>query len=133
MSVETCVDVTLRFKCGASGHVHLNFVQRHAEHRLVIIGTDGTVAWNHDDHNARLYSAASKAWEIVTPPDGFERNTMFLDEMRHFLACVSDKEQPVCTLTDGRAALHTAVRAKQAIATVRAASAASTAPVSVTT
>ena len=34
------------------------------------------------------------------PPD-FERNTLFLDQMRHFLAVARGETPPVCTLEDG--------------------------------
>src|SRR5262245_25453732 len=44
LPVDTCVDVILRFRCGASGHIHLDFVQRPAEHRLAIVGTKGTAS-----------------------------------------------------------------------------------------
>jgi len=80
-----------------------------------VIGTEGTVAWNHADSAARRYSAASRRWETVVAPPGFERNWMFQDEMRHFLACLRGEEMPLCTLADGRAALELTLAAQQAI------------------
>jgi len=44
-------------------------------------------------------------------PAGFERNTMFLEEMRHFLAVVRGEEEPLCPLADGVAALRIALGA----------------------
>jgi predicted dehydrogenase len=114
--VETCVDVTLTFSCGASGHIHLNFVQRPTEHRVEVIGTSGTVRWNQADDAAHLYSSATTGWQTVRPPVGFGRNTMFIDEMRHFLACVHGDAKPMCTLSDGIAALEAVLRAKRALA-----------------
>jgi predicted dehydrogenase len=116
LAVETCVDVNLRFASGASGHVHLDFVQQPPEHRLTIIGTAGTLTWSHDDHAARRYSGASRQWETVAAPEGFERNHMFFDEMRHFLACVSGEARPLCTVRDGIAALTITLAAKRALA-----------------
>ena len=115
LAVETAVDAVLQFENGASGHVHVDFVQRPPEHRLSIIGTEGTVTWNQADHAARLFSVATNRWAVVAPPPAFERNAMFLDEMRHFLACLRGEEQPLCTLADGRAALATVESAKRAI------------------
>jgi len=48
-------------------------------------------------------------WQTFSPPDGFERNQMFLDEMRHFLAVVRGETEPTCTLEDGRQALQLAL------------------------
>jgi predicted dehydrogenase len=119
LGVDSSVEVNLRFACGASGHVHLDFFQRPREHRLMIIGTEGALLWNDDDHVARRYGAPSRSeardWETVAAPEGFERNEMFVDEMRHFLACVRGEEQPLCTLEDGRAALEVTLAAKRSI------------------
>lgn len=119
LAVETSVDAVLQFAGGACGHVHLDFVQRPPEHRLTIIGTAGTATWNQADHAARLYSCATGRWEVVSPPPDFERNTMFLDEMRHFLACLRGDAHPACTLADGRAALEAVVAARRAIGDTR--------------
>lgn len=113
---EDCVDVGLRFASGASAHVHLDFVQRPREHRLTIVGSSGTITWTDDDHAARRYCCATKQWEVVAPPPGYQRNDMFLEEMRHFLACLRGDTRPACTLHDGIAALRIALAAKQTIA-----------------
>ena len=116
LSVDTCVDVIARLACGALAEVHLNFVERPPNHRLTIIGTEGTITWNEADSSARRYCAASRRWETVLAPQGFERNSMFLEEMRHFLSCLRNEEEPSCSLADGRAALDIALAAKRSIA-----------------
>jgi predicted dehydrogenase len=47
------------------------------------------------------------------PPAGFERNVMFIEEMKHFVAVVRKKEEPVCTLEDGKQALRLALAAHE--------------------
>jgi predicted dehydrogenase len=113
--VEDCVEVGLMFRNGASGHVHLDFVQRPREHRLTIIGTAGTLTWSDGDHVARRFCPESKHWEVFLPPDGYQRNDMFVEEMRHFLACLRGDERPFCTLRDGVEALEIALAAKQCL------------------
>jgi predicted dehydrogenase len=115
LSVDSCVDVHLAFTNGATGHVHLDFVQRPHDHRVTIIGTDGTLTWTHDDHAARRFSCASNRWDVVPAPRGFERSWMFLEEMRHFLACLGGRERPSCTLDDGMRALAIALDAKRSL------------------
>src|SRR5262249_49855448 len=58
ISVDTSVDVTARLACGASAHLHLNFVERPPTHQLTVIGTDGTVTWNDADSAAHRYPAS---------------------------------------------------------------------------
>jgi len=115
VAVETCAEVSLGFASGASGHVHLNFIQQPAEHRITIVGTRGTVAWNQADHAARLFTAASGRWQVSPPPVGFERNSMFLDEMRHFLACITGEDNSRCALADGIASLLVVNEAREAL------------------
>src|SRR5262249_20670613 len=115
LSVDTCVDVTARFASGASAHIHLHFVERPPSHQLTVIGTEGTITWNDADSAAHRFCVERKRWEIVPAPAGFERNWMFRDEMRHFLACLRGDEQPLCTIADGRAALAVALSAREAI------------------
>lgn len=115
VAVDTCADVSLGFASGASGHVHLNFIQRPTEHRFTIVGTSGTVTWHQDDHAARLFTAASGRWTTSLPPAGFERNHMFVDEMGHFLACVRGEATSRCTLSDGLAALMVCHEARAAM------------------
>ena len=45
------------------------------------------------------------------PPPGFSRNEMFLDELRHFLACLDGAETPACPLEDGVQALRVSLAA----------------------
>jgi predicted dehydrogenase len=44
-------------------------------------------------------------------PEGFERNHLFLAEMRHFLSVARGEANPACTLEDGRKALELATAA----------------------
>ncbi len=56
-------------------------------------------------------------WITHHPPAGFERNVMFVEEMKHFIAVVQKKEQPVCTLEDGKRALQMALAALESART----------------
>ncbi|MGE0449771.1 MAG: Gfo/Idh/MocA family protein [Vicinamibacterales bacterium] len=116
LQVETSVDAVLQFRCGAAGHVHLDFVQRPPDHHIRVIGTEGTATWTQSDQTARLYAGSPGRQTTTTEPaGGFERNTMFLEEMRHFLACLRGEEEPSCTVRDGRRALEAVLAVKQSI------------------
>jgi predicted dehydrogenase len=53
---------------------------------------------------------------IVHSFEGFDRNQMFVDELRHFLACVANRSRPIVDLRDGAHSLRTALAVKQSIA-----------------
>ena len=112
LDVEDTADITLQFGSGAIGTVHLDYVQRPPAHWLQITGQTGTIWWDNADGAVRCYRAETGEEEVFPVPQSFERNTMFRDEMRHFLACVEGAEQPLVTLDDGIQALRIALAAK---------------------
>lgn len=104
--VEEAAEIGLRFASGALGSVHLNYYQRPGRHFLEVIGTQGTILWDNAYGLVRLFHPATETWETFNVPEGFDRNWLFMAEMRHFLAVVSGAVQPVCTLQDGVQALR---------------------------
>jgi YrbI family 3-deoxy-D-manno-octulosonate 8-phosphate phosphatase len=113
IQVEDVAQITLHFAQGTIGSIHLNYYQQPPSHLLEIIGTHGTVRWDHTDNTVKLYSAHEGAWKSFPAPGGFERNEMFLSEMRHFLQVVRGEVRPICTLSDGIHSLKLAIAVNQ--------------------
>ncbi|MBN2575425.1 MAG: Gfo/Idh/MocA family oxidoreductase [Deltaproteobacteria bacterium] len=111
IAVDDVADIGLRFPDGASGSVHLDFLQQPASHELEVIGTQGTLRWNGMDGSLAVYRTSAGVWERSVPPEGFGRDSLFVDEMRHFLAICRSEALPVCTLDDGLFALRIALAA----------------------
>lgn len=114
LQVEDTAEVALDLRGGALAAVHLNYLQRPAVHTLEIVGTQGTLRWDNADGALGWWSEAEGDWRREEPPPGFERNTLFLEEMRHFLAVAAGEAEPLCTLHDGAAALAIALAARRA-------------------
>ncbi len=112
IDVEDSADVLLQFKSGTIGNVHLDYLERPAEYSLRIIGQSGKIHWDNTDGLLKWYSKTGE-WEEMSVPDGFERNKLFLLEMRHFIGCIAGNEQPLCSLYDGIETLRIALAAKQ--------------------
>jgi predicted dehydrogenase len=102
----------------------MNYVQRPPSHRLEIVGTDGTLRWDNADgilHHYRLPAAfgsfsdnpPAPVVESVSPPEGFERNQLFVAQTRHFIETARGEVEPICSLDDGIQALRLALAARQ--------------------
>jgi predicted dehydrogenase len=115
LDVEDTAHVTLRFASGVLATVSLDYVDRPAAHRLHLVGREGLISWDGITGEARLHTASAGAVSVPTPA-GFDRNRMFLDEMKHFLECISGAASPACGLDDGLAALRIALAAKRSAA-----------------
>ena len=122
IDVEDVAEIGLKFANGAVGGVHVNYFQRPPVHRLEIVGTDGTLRWDNADGILHLYKFSAPfgsysdqppapALESFSPPEGFERNQLFLAQTRHFIEIVRGEAEPVCRLEDGIAALRLALAA----------------------
>lgn len=106
IEVEDVAEVILNFRNGVMGHVHLDYLTRPSQHWLEVIGSEGVLRWDNADGAVRHWSNASQSWSSIEAPKGFERNTMFLEEMRHFLQVIEGKAKPVCGFEDGMRALE---------------------------
>ena len=113
LPVEDTAEIGLQFADGAIGSVHLDYLQQPATHTLEIVGTSGTLRWNNADGALSVFRAGASEWRVETPPEGFDRNWLFMDEMRNFLAVMRGEAQPACTLEDGIRALEIALLARQ--------------------
>jgi predicted dehydrogenase len=111
LDVEDVADINLHFSNGVMGNVHLDYYRHPTEHRLEITGSEGTLEWRNLTGVTRLYRKKVDAWESFLPKEGFERNDLFMEEMKHFMKVAEGQEEPVCSLNDGIQALKIALSA----------------------
>jgi len=128
LDVEDVAEIGLKFSNGAIGGVHLNYVQRPPVHRLEIVGTNGTLRWDNEDGVLHFHQMTAPfgsfsdnppapVTQTFSPPDGFERNQLFVAQTRHFIETVRGEKELVCTLEDGIRALELALAAKESAST----------------
>jgi len=130
LDVEDVAEIGLKFTNGALGGIHLNYVQRPPRHALEIVGTAGTLRWDNADGILHLHQASAPfgsysdnppapVTQTFAPPDGFERNHLFVSQTRHFIETARGESEPVCALEDGIAALRLALAAVESQSTSR--------------
>ena len=115
IDAEETAQIAIEHSDGALSSVHLNYIQKPAQHSLTIVGEKGLIQWDNRTGNASLFLTEEHTNETVSPPAGFERNQMFLNEMIHFIDCVENNKLPFCDLDDGIEALRIALAAIQSI------------------
>ena len=74
------------------------------------------ICWDNATGEARVYHAQSSTTDLLLPPEGFERNQMFLDEMATFVRLCQGETLPHCTLADGIRAQELVLAIKQSAA-----------------
>lgn len=106
LDVEDIAEIILRFGDECVGSIHLDYFQRPPEHRLEVNCEKGHIHWDNQSGSARVYHVEGDKWENLEPPVDFERNDLFLAEMRHFLEIVNGETDARVSLTDGIKALQ---------------------------
>jgi predicted dehydrogenase len=113
LDVEDMADITLEFEGGAIATIHLDYIQQPPTHTLHITGQQGSLRWDNADGAVHWYEAKRGNWQTISISAEFERNSMFLAEMQHFLDCLAGKAEPLVTLEDGVKGLAIALAAKR--------------------
>jgi predicted dehydrogenase len=116
LPVEENAAIVLQFASGATGSVHLDYVQHPRRHGLEIVGCDGTIRWDDATGDTAVYSSGSGSWDVSPAPDGFQRNDMFLEEVRHFRDVVAGRAASLCPLDEGVANQRLLMAVKESLA-----------------
>ncbi len=100
-------------------HLQQDYVQRPPSRGCEIIGDRGKMVMDLAALSVTRYDREGKVAES-TRWENFDRNQLFLDQLRHFLDCVETRRKPVVDLQDGIWSLRMALAAKESIAAGRA-------------
>lgn len=111
LNLDAVAEILLGFENRAIGSVHLDYAQQPAQHTLQVIGSEGVLNWENASGMLTWQRRGDAEPYRAQPPADFERNWMFLEQMRHFLAVVRGEAEPLCTLDDGERALKIALAA----------------------
>jgi predicted dehydrogenase len=97
-------------------HIHLDYLQCPPQRVCEIVGDLGKLRYDYYANQIELHDLKSRISQVIRF-DGFERNQMFLDELRHFMSCLSGEEQPLVDLSEGSRSLKLALAAEKSLET----------------
>jgi predicted dehydrogenase len=63
------------------------------------MGEKGVIQWRRLENEIRVFDPTANRWEIY--PFGGQLNDMYVEEARHFLACIRGEASPRCDGWDG--------------------------------
>lgn len=100
LAVDDLAEIGLRHESGIIGSIHLDYYRRVCRNDCEVVGTQGILRWRNDDGRVCLIRPNEDVTDFM-PDDGFERNLLFLNEMKHFIDVTRGKAAPSCTFADG--------------------------------
>lgn len=101
IDVEEIATAIIKFKNNVLATVYLDYFEKPKKHIISITASEGKIEWDNEKGEAYLFNSAHPEGTLLSPPKDFVRNDLFLDEMNHFLSCLSHQKQPDCNLNDG--------------------------------
>jgi predicted dehydrogenase len=115
LDVEDVAEIALEFETGVIGSVHVDYVRRPPRRTIEVVGERGVLRWEYQRNRLEQYSVESGQWRIEQGDARYERNQMYVDELRHFVQCVrGDIERPLIDGHQGAAVLAVALAALRA-------------------
>lgn len=115
IETEDVAEFLIKYKNGTLAHIHLDYLARAPFRAANIIGEKGTIIWNYFTKEIKLYTSVKGAWETFLEPQ-FDRNDMFMLEMKAFLDAVDGGIKSPIDLEEGLESLKVVLAGKKASA-----------------
>jgi predicted dehydrogenase len=115
IDTEETVDILMKTAAGHSVSIHMDYVQRMLSRTCKIIGEEGTISWDINQGEVRLFKAADKEWHSYPNPPDYDINQMYVDELAHFLRCIDGQELPILDVADAARVLEITLAAKESM------------------
>lgn len=119
LEVDVEDSVSVLMSCEDHGHqfpvhVHLDYVQRPPQRLCEVIGDAGKVRYDFYANQVELHDLRARTRQVIEFT-GFDRNHMFLDELRHFLACLRGEARPLVDLGEAIRSLRISLAADESL------------------
>ena len=85
----------IKFKNNVIAELHLDYFQKSEFRSCKVIGTKGTAYWDSEANTVMLYDNKKNKWIKVLEESIHDRNSMFKEELVHFLNCVRKRKTTI--------------------------------------
>mgnify|MGYP005627619073 FL=1 len=119
LDVEDISISILKFKNKILGELHIDFLQRPQFKRCKIRGVKGIIEWNSNENIVKKFNIKDQQWKIIPIKNNYKltskkkNNSMYVEEIKHFLKCVKNQTETINPLTQGIETLKIALRIKK--------------------
>lgn len=112
IDTEDVASVIMRHDSGPQTEIHLDYIHRVYRRRYEFEGAVGNMIWDVREAAVKVYDSQLGIWTVLEEPRGYDPNTMYLEQTRHFLDCLAGKDSPMTPLEIGLQTLRIIEAAK---------------------
>ncbi|MDB4992175.1 MAG: gfo/Idh/MocA family oxidoreductase [Parcubacteria group bacterium] len=113
-TAEDLVQGLWKYQNGVTAILHIDYWQRPKVRTLKIVGTKKTIVWDAYT-NLQIFDHESGKSVVEEVPAGFDRNSMFIAEVQHFIDCIEGRSKPLIPLSDGKSVVEIIERMKSSL------------------
>lgn len=113
IDVEDIASVIGETKSGLLVEVHIDYLQRPAKRALHIQGSKGSVEYCFGEPSLKFYDFAQQRYTTLLELNDYNSNQMYLDEMEHFIRCVTEGKKPAAGFEEAVYVLKTCLDIKK--------------------
>jgi len=112
IDTEDCAEIFLKFKNGPIAQIHLDYLNRKLNRSCELIGEFGNIEWDYVKGLLKVFNARDKSIKDFSI-ENYDINSMYINEIRHFLNCIKGKEEPLVDIYDAKKSLEIALAVKK--------------------
>ena len=105
--------MTFLLKNKIVGEVHLDYFQRPEFKSCKIKGVKGTLYWDSCINEVKFFSHKSQKWKSLIKIQNFQKNSMYVDEIKYFFNCIKNNCITMNNIDDGIKTLQIVLNAKK--------------------
>ena len=111
ISSDHIIDILIKFNNKSTANIHLNYLNNPPERKIEIIGTKGQIQFDYYKNEVLLYvnGKKSKKMKLIN----FDRNQLFVDEIKYFLKLVKDNKSITSNIIDAFEVTDIALKASR--------------------
>ena len=101
--------------------LHLDYFSGPLYKRLKIRGSKGILSWDSNNNEIRIYHHTKKKYSKIKIKNNYKLtenvNKMYIDEIKYFISCLTNRKQPMNNLTESAKTLRVALDLKKSSGT----------------
>lgn len=113
ISVEDIASIIAEMESGQMLEIHLDYLQRPSKRTIQIQGSKGSIDYCFGDIYLQFYDFEQQKYKMFLDLTNYDNNQMYIDEMKHFIKCISGEEKPKSSLEDAIYILKTCLEIKK--------------------
>lgn len=100
LNVEDYSGSLLKFKNKIIAQIHLDYFQKPNVRNCKIIGTKGKIIWDYENNHLQIFKNKKNEFLTLHIDKKFDRNKMYVEELKYFLKCVNKNEVPMNNIAE---------------------------------